>query len=325
MTHSAQRTSAMSTLVQCVEVWDVDALGSSLQLTGHVRFRGNLMDFESPGRSVQSGEGLAGMAWHQRHAIILQESPSELLEQLGARNGLELSALVAFPIMRGQDVLSVLVLGISPGPGAFEVWSRDDRDELSISASYYSGLKSFELISRHVRFPKGAGLPGSVWKTGRSQLACNLVHSHGFMRSFAGDETELNTGLGLPVGSSAGNCDSVLLMLSSHAKPMARAMEVWQPGSGDHSSMDSAVLCCTAADRIGLGGSPESCLATGCISGAKDVISAAWDSGRPILTASTEPGVSSRTAAEDGVAPRVFLAVPIYRSTERAGVVLMVF
>lgn len=325
MTHAVQKSAATSTLVQCIEVWDVDAQASLMRLTGHVRFRGNLMDFETPGRSVRSGGGLAGMAWHQRHAVVLQESPSELLQQLGTRKGLDLSALVAFPVIRGHEVLSVVVLGISPGPGAFEVWSRDDRDELSISASYYSGLKSFELISRHVRFPKGAGLPGTVWKTGRCQLAGNLAHSPGFMRSFAADETELNTGLGLPVGSSAGNCDSVLLMLSSYAKPVARAMEIWQPGTGHHSSVDSAVLCCTAADRIGLGGSPDSCLAMSCIPGAKDVISAAWDSGRPILTASTEPGGSSRPAADDGVSPRAFLAVPVYRSTERAAVVLMIF
>jgi hypothetical protein len=210
-----------STLVQYIEVWDAETDGQSMRLQRHARLRGNVVDSDTSDLRVRCGEGLAGMAWNQRHAIILQEAPSGLLQRIGTKNGLELTALIAYPVIRGHEVLSVIVFGISAGPGAIEVWSRDDRDELSISAGYYSGLKSFEFISRHVRFPKGAGLPGSVWKTGQPRLARDLAHSAGFMRSFAADETELHTGLGLPVGTSAGNSESILLLLSSNVKPIA--------------------------------------------------------------------------------------------------------
>ena len=159
------------------------------------------------------------MAWNQRSAVILQEAPSELLQRISTQNGLELTALIAYPIIHGHDVLSVVVLGIGCGPGAFEVWSRDDRDELSISASYYSGLKSLEFISRYVRFPKGAGLPGVVWKSRQPKLVVNLAKSPDFMRSFDSGETQPDTGLGLPV--ALGLNQRVVL-----------AVETFEPGGG---------------------------------------------------------------------------------------------
>ena len=137
-----------ATLVQYIEVWHRADDGQTLQLRHAARLRGRVTNSGSSDRSVRIGDGIAGMAWNQRRAVILQEAPSELLQRIGTQNGLELIALIAYPIMRGHDVLGVVVFGISDGPGAFEVWSRDDRDELSISASYYSGLKSLEFMSR---------------------------------------------------------------------------------------------------------------------------------------------------------------------------------
>lgn len=295
-----------ATLVQYIEVWHLADDGQTMQLRHYARLRGRIADSGTSERSVRIGDGIAGMAWNQRRAVILQEAPSELLERIGTQNGLELIALIAYPIMRGHDVLSVVVFGISDGPGAFEIWSRDDRDELSISASYYSGLKSLEFMSRFVRFPKGAGLPGTVWKTGLPKLAPDLGRNSNFMRSCHADEADLTTGLGLPVGSAAGHAESILLLLSSQSVPIALAFEIWTPGAV---TADSTELRCIAADwsavvEDGMR-SPMECHGT---------LLSAWTTGLPAFSTEFEsPSV------------RAILAVPVYRNTERVAVVLFVF
>ncbi len=318
MTSSTFRSVATSgTLVQYIEVWNADDDGQSMLLQSHTRLRGSMVDSGTSDRRVRSGEGLAGMALNQRHAIILQESPSELLQRIGAKNGMELAALIAYPIMKGHQVLSVIVFGIVSGPGAFEVWSRDDRDELSISASYYSGLKSFEFISRHVKFPKGAGLPGAVWKTGQPKLAPDLIHGAGFMRSFAADETELNTGLGLPVGSSAGNSESILLLLSSNAKPIAVGFEIWQP-QATWDIVDSAPnLSRTSVEWNGFGSKG--------IPSANGIVAETWTSGRPVFTTEVLSDHSPQYKIDNEHVVRAMLAIPIYRGLDKAAVVLFGF
>jgi hypothetical protein len=313
MTGSTSRSMQKhSTLVQYIEVWNAEADGQTMRLIRHARLRGNVVDSDTSEQRIRCGEGLAGMAWHQRHAIILQEAPSELLQRIGSKNGLELAALISYPVMKGQEVLSVIVLGISAGPGAFEVWSRDDRDELSISASYYSGLKSFEFISRHVKFPKGAGLPGTVWKSGQPKLAQDLAHSAGFMRSFAADETELNTGLGLPVGSSAGNSESILLLLSSNTKPFAAGFEIWQPQA--FATADAPHLIRSEVDW--------NAFAPGFASKTDTLVAETWASGLPVFktSQSTDGSVFDR---EEVV--RAWLAIPVYRGVEKTAVVLFGF
>lgn len=306
--------STHATLIHYIEVWNVQPDGQSMQLASCCRLRGSLVDSESPERSVRNGEGLAGMAWNQRHAIILQEAPSDLLDQIGAKNGMELAALIAYPVMKGQSVLSVIVFGVSSGPGAFEVWSRDDRDELSISASYYSGLKSFEFISRYVKFPKGAGLPGTVWKTGQPRLASDLPRSAGFMRSFAADETELNIGLGLPVGSAAGHSDSILLLLSSNSKPVAVGFEIWQPQAS--ATADSPHLTQSAADW--------NVIADRFIPRTDALVAETWVSGRHVFRIS-RTGASGVDAPDASEPVRALLAIPVYRGVEKVAIVLFGF
>lgn len=305
-----------STLVQYLEVWNVAADGQSLTLQSQTRFRGRLVDSDCPDRRVRIGDGLAGMALNQRHAIILQESPSELLQRIGAQNGLELTALIAYPIMKGHEVLSVVVLGICAGPGAIEIWSRDDRDELSISSSYYARLKSFEFISRHVKFPKGAGLPGAVWKNSQPRLASDLGHNPRFMRSFAADETELNTGVGLPVGSSAGNCDSVLLLLSSNARPIAMGIEIWQPQTTADAVAEMPHLKRTASDWSA---------AENSIPNTDGVIAETWTAGRPLLITEASSLRASFSANDSDNHVRALLAIPVYRGPEKTAVVLFGF
>jgi hypothetical protein len=308
---------AQTTLIQYIEVWHLADDGQTMRLQSYARLRGSVVDSGTSDRQIHSGEGIAGMAWNQRHAIILQEAPSELLQRMGTQNGLELTALIAYPVMKGQDVSGVVVLGISDGPGACEIWSRDDRDELSISASYYSGLKNLEFISRYVRFPKGAGLPGAVWKSGQAKLATDLMNSPAFMRSCDTDETQLNTGLALPVGSTAGNSDSILLLLSSHATPIANVFEIWSPADPASESIE---FQCIASDWSAITEcdvqSPLDCHAA---------VGTSWSTGRPVLSTRVPPIRLPRDTEIHSPTLRAVLAVPVCRGTDLLAVVVLMF
>ncbi len=172
------------------------------------------------------GEGIAGAAWKQKAAIVLQEKPSELLSQLGAPSDVELAAIVALPAFRKNEIRGVLVFGLTSSFGAAEVWSRDDRDELGVAAGHYSGLPSFEFITRYTRFPKGAGVPGAVWSSGRPKIAQDLARNSSFIRSFGNDPAQVSAAIGLPVASASGFPACVLLLLQAVDCPISRRTEL---------------------------------------------------------------------------------------------------
>ena len=217
----------LETLIRYVEVWTPNTDGTRLQRTAVQVIGGTGESSARRVTDVAIGEGLAGRAWHQKSPTILQEEPSELLENLSAACGTKLSAVLAIPVFRQQEIRGVVVLGCGDGLGAAEIWNRDDRDELAVTVSFYSGLPSFEFITRYTRFPKGAGVPGSVWNTGEPQLLQKPGQSKLFIRSFGNDPAEIAAIVGLPVGSSRGFPASVLLLLSSVQTPLSRAVELW--------------------------------------------------------------------------------------------------
>jgi len=135
--------------------------------------------------------------------------------------------MIAIPIYREFILVDVIVLGLSDGNGGFELWTRDDRDELGISGACYRGLESFEFISRYVKFPKGAGLPGHAWKHGQPKIIDRPQTNPEFIRSFDRDPAHIERCIGLPIGREYGFPASVLLMLSDVQTPIANEMDVW--------------------------------------------------------------------------------------------------
>ncbi len=325
MKTTTRNAAGCATLVQSIEVWSLADDGETMRLDDEVHWEEGASIRPVAERSVRSGEGMVGMAWKQRDAIILNEGDSVARNYSFAADTRKPEAWVAYPVLVGHDVQQVIVLGIAPGPGAFELWSRDDRDEVSVSASYYVGLKSFEFISRYVRFPRGAGLPGTVWKTGQPKLVSNLSQSPGFMRSFAADETELNIGLGLPIGGSTGTSGAVLLLLSSPAKPIAVGFEIWQPmpaagAVANRSPGDGSGMTRVAADwtSFNVGQSP-----VGTSSATADIVAQACRTSRPVLTAATSG--ASTSATRSGGVLRALLAMPVFESRELTAVVVLAF
>ena len=210
-------------LIRYIEVWTPlleDADTVTLE-SANVIHPDHLQEVHPEGTSFRIGEGAVGSAMKQRGTVIFQDA-SAALDRVCKTSDLPISAVMAFPVYFDDKLINVVVLGLIDGHGAAEIWTRDDQDELSISGSFYRGLDSFEYISQHVKFPKGAGLPGFCWKHGMPKMLDDPNGNPNFIRSFDRDPATLTSVIGLPISRTYGYPASILLLMSSMANPLAK-------------------------------------------------------------------------------------------------------
>lgn len=174
------------------------------------------------------GQGLPGEAWAEGRAILWDP-----LDERFARRGLAesagLDAGVAFPIYRGAEVVAVVSLLCGSRDrmgGCIELWEPNELRELALGSGYYGQLESFAEISRLLRFQRGRGLPGITWDRGLPHIIPDLRSSSTFIRASAARAAGVSAGLGIPL-YRGNDVAQVLLLLSAHAMPLARAFEVW--------------------------------------------------------------------------------------------------
>ena len=160
-------------------------------------------------------------ACETKTVAMIRESDCSLAS-LTQHVGREITTVVCVPIVQKREVQGAILLGLSDVHGAVEIWGRDDRDELAIIDGHYSGLPSFEYITGYTRFPKGAGMPGGVWKSGLARVARKLDKSSAFIRSFGGDPANLSAAAALPIADSLGFPKSILLLLEAASQPLSR-------------------------------------------------------------------------------------------------------
>lgn len=220
-----------TSLIRYVEIWQVgaDAQSEPQKLSACVACAfadEEVRSIDCSGKKVDAGEGIAGSAWKQNATVVIQDRESTILKEASEKSGLELTAVVAVPFVNDRHSVTIVVFGLSDGFGGLEVWSRDDRDELSISGSYYEGLDSFEFISQYVRFPRGSGLPGNSWKSRRPRMVKDPGVDANFIRSFAKDPADLSACVGIPVTCEYGSDGAVLLLLSATQQPIARQIDI---------------------------------------------------------------------------------------------------
>ncbi|QDU90452.1 hypothetical protein Pla175_38560 [Pirellulimonas nuda] len=232
-------------LVRAIEVWRCDDSGQRLTLASGAYGDDDELRSGSESMSFCLGEGLPGMAWRDRSPVVMHDLQAgeflraELAERVGLSSG------IAVPCLHRQQVAGVVTFLCDHGQdaeGAFEVWRRNQRDELALSGSYYANLDRFGLISQYVKFPKRAGLPGKVWSEQSPKLVGNLGSSKEFMRAAGARAEGLNAALGLPIFSSPLEIDSVVCLLSSARSPIASVIEVWTPAEPDDEGTDSLTL-----------------------------------------------------------------------------------
>ncbi len=219
--HPPSMTATTNCLIRYIEIWVPGNDGSVVLESARVVDADCLRALTPQITTFQLGEGLIGSAVKQRSPVIFQDLPSTDLQRVRDQSGVPVTAMLAFPVYLEDRLINVIAVGLVDGDGAAEIWTRDDRDELSVSGSIYRGLDSFEYMSQHVRFPKGAGLPGYCWKFGVPKMLSDPGTNPNFIRSFDRDRAALTSVVGLPISRSYGYPESILLLMSSQSIPLA--------------------------------------------------------------------------------------------------------
>lgn len=214
--------------VQAVEVWTPD--GNLLHRDSGAY--GSLTAFAeaSADLTLEKGQGLPGVAFRSMRPEVWHELGNNFVRAQSARLS-GLSAAVALPWFRGNTLVAVVVFlcgSRSQTGGCIEVWEPTEQRLLVHMDGYYGGLSAFEDVSRVMRFPLGAGLPGTVWERGLPHIVEDLRNSSSFMRASAAKENGVASGLGIPL-LCGGQVTHVVTFLSAEATPLARAFEIWMP------------------------------------------------------------------------------------------------
>ncbi|MGF1553969.1 MAG: GAF domain-containing protein [Paracoccaceae bacterium] len=224
--------------VRATEVWVPDAADERLTLSSGAY--GELDAFGAVARetSFAKGEGLPGRAWAEGRPIVLDGFRGSYFRRTDAAEAAGLTAAVALPVFDGLRLKGVLVLFCAGGDrlmGAIEVWcagSGEPGAVMTLEAGYFGAAEHFGWVSRHTQFPRGSGLPGTVWETGLATLFRDLGASHRFVRADSAGRAGLTTGLGLPVQTPSLE-PRVLTLLSARGAPIARRFELWSREGDD--------------------------------------------------------------------------------------------
>jgi hypothetical protein len=221
------------TLVRAAEVWTPSKDGSFIELTSGAY--GTLKEVERASQELRAprGVGLAGRVWETGRAMVLNHFHDEVgsaRADAALRSGL--AAGLGIPIYDHGELVSVCALlcgDPSGASGAVEVWEPEEvRDCLGLASGYFGAYDGFRRLSSLMKFPRGVGLPGQVWESGRAITFDDFSGAGPFMRAAAAETYGFTAGLGIPV-FQRDVLTSVLLLLSVKGIPIARGFEVWVP------------------------------------------------------------------------------------------------
>ncbi|MEM7576304.1 MAG: hypothetical protein AAF328_02415 [Planctomycetota bacterium] len=220
-------------MTAAAEVWRVNDDESQATLFEGVYGDCEALRLGASGRTLSSGEGLVGAALARKVPVLLDRLDGESFERCDEAAAGAVVAAVALPVFNEAKLTSVAVVMFRGSPemvGAVELWAgRRGRFELGLTEAHYAGLERFGKVSRHVNFPMGSGLPGSVWQTAMPRVMSGLGQSREFLRSSGAETSGLTDGFGYPV-IYRNELKAVMLWLSSGRSPLARLHEVWRAG-----------------------------------------------------------------------------------------------
>lgn len=138
--------------------------------------------------------------------------------------------VMSVPVYRNAKIISLAVFVGNTDPGrvgVLELWQPiGEYDELNLTGGYYGALDRFQNVSSFVRFEKGSGLPGQVWRNHCFVVHDNLPSHVGFLRAAGASAESLQVAFGIPVFAETFLASAVLI--SSDASPIARGYEVWR-------------------------------------------------------------------------------------------------
>lgn len=230
----------MTSFIKVIEIWTPTSDRQRLTLADS--YYGDYADFNQQSRnmSFDYDQGLPGTAWAKSCPIIITDLEHSCFVRTDIAKAAGISCAVGLPIFAGQFLLAVVVLLCSAEDGlagAIEVWGKDTKKsgELRLVDGYYGTLKKFEWISRRISFPKGSGLPGTVWDYHIPQIVADMSSSSIFLRASNAQLENITTAFGVPFIYDEKR-EYVLVLLSARGTPIARRLEIWLPDR-DHEKL----------------------------------------------------------------------------------------
>jgi hypothetical protein len=221
-------SNAAAPFIRAAELWLPE--GPRLRCGGGVYGTLGALAEVSAHTLFDASDGLPGRAYaHQKAELLLPGSADGVWAEAVRAAGVE--AIVAFPILRADGCVAVLLFYCGSGDGrggCAELWEPDGQRELRLVGGHYGALAPFERVSRRTRFPAGRGLPGLTWERGAPQLVRDVRSSAVFVRLEAAREASVKAGLCVPLYRD-GALAQVVMLLAAGDSPLARALEVWTP------------------------------------------------------------------------------------------------
>ncbi|MEO1530378.1 MAG: GAF domain-containing protein [Planctomycetota bacterium] len=147
--------------------------------------------------------------------------------EMSAEEGLVTLVLPVFRSNRIVSLAAFVAWASEEAIGVFEIWQPiGEYDELNLTGGYFGSLERFQNVSSFVRFEKGSGLPGQVWRNLSHVVHDNLPRHTGFLRAAGASAKSLQVAVGMPVLSD--QFMATALLISSDLAPISRAFEVWR-------------------------------------------------------------------------------------------------
>jgi hypothetical protein len=223
----------MNTFIKVIEIWTPTSKRNQLTLADS--YYGGYADFNKHSQAVTFayGEGLPGTAWAQSQPMIITDLEHSCFLRKEAAKASGITCAVAIPVFSGHFLLAVIVLLCGDEEqlaGAIEIWGKNPgrTKELHLVEGYYGSLEKFEWVSRRLAFPKGSGLPGTVWDYHIPQIVADLSDSASFLRASNAKQEGITTAIGIPFIYNDQQ-EFVITLLSARGTPIARRFEIWLP------------------------------------------------------------------------------------------------
>jgi hypothetical protein len=228
----------MKTFIQAAEIWVLSKDRTQLEFGGGLY--GPLEELRAGSENLRFGfgEGLPGKAWAAGHPVVLKDIAPTGFERAAAAKAAGLTCAAALPVFAGEFLMAVVVFFCGDDDthvGAIELWHHDPvaSNDLKLADGYFGAADTFEFNARHIKFPRGYGLPGRAWRAHMPLIMKDLLNSKDFLRAAQALEIGINRGLGIPYAPVSGHA-YVLTFLSARNTPLVRRLEIWVPNqAGD--------------------------------------------------------------------------------------------
>lgn len=305
----------MKPFIKVIELWTPTQDRKGLTLADS--YYGEYADFNKQSQDISFlyNEGLPGTAWAQSRPIIITDLEDSCFVRKAAAKKSGITCAIAVPIMAGQFLLSVIVMLCGDKKklaGAIELWGINPHNssELHLADGYYGSLKSFEKISRRTYFPKGSGLPGTVWDYHIPQIVADLSSSSSFQRATNASMLGITTTFGIPLIYDDKH-EFVLTFLSGKGAPIARRFEIWLPDR-DHNHMSL---------HSGHSDIPYDIFSNETIEKGQGLIGQVWQTGCPEISRNpVEDGIVTRASGKHSL--NISFAIPIVEDAALKSIVV---